>query len=300
MAESMKDYERELENSFRSIEEGDMITGTIIDVTEEEITLDLKYFTQGIIKASDISADPSFSILDMRIGDEITATVVNTDDGHGNILLSKIAADNDLSWDILKGYKEDESIHSVKITETVPAGAIAYLEGIRGFIPASALDVSYVEDTSVYKDKRVDVRVTEVNSDKKKLILSVKSVLKERQREEQNHKIAMIIPGTILDGVVESLQQYGAFVNIGDGLNGLVHISQICEKRIKHPKEVLKEGQQVKVKVLNTNEGKISLSIKACEENVIVDEKEELDISKYTDSESVGTSLGSLFANLKL
>ena len=108
----------------------------------------------------------------------------------------------------------------------------------------------------------MDVRVTEVNPDKEKLILSVKSVLKDRQREEQNHKIAMIIPGTILDGVVESLQQYGAFVNIGDGLSGLVHISQICEKRITKPSEVLKMGQEVKVKVLKVEDGKISLTMK--------------------------------------
>ena len=110
----------------------------------------------------------------------------------------------------------------------------------------------------------------------------------------------MIVPGTVVEGKVESLQQYGAFVNIGDGMSGLVHISQICDKRIKHPKEVLKEGQTVMVKVLNTNDGKISLSIKACEENAVADEEEEQDISKYTDSESIGTSLGSLFANLKL
>ncbi len=299
MEETMKSFEAEINNSFRNINEGDVITGTIIDVNEEELVIDLSYFTQGIIKAADLSEDPSFSILDMRIGSEITAIVKSTDDGHGNILLSRVEADKALSWDVLKGYKDDESVHTVKIVDTVAAGAIAYLEGIRGFIPASQLSSEYVEDTALFKGKSVDVKVTDVNVEKEKLILSAKAVLKEQQKEAYNHKVAMIVPGTVTEGTVESLQNYGAFVNIGDGMSGLVHISQICDKRIKHPKEVLKEGQKVKVKVLNTNDGKISLSIKACEENTVVDEEEELDVSKYTDSESVGTSLGSLFANLK-
>ena len=296
----MKNYEAEINNSFRNINEGDIITGTIIDVNEEELVIDLAYFTQGIIKAADLSEDPSFSILDMRIGDEITATVKSTDDGHGNILLSRVEADKALSWDVLKEYKDAESVHSVKIVDTVPAGAVAYLEGIRGFIPASQLSTEYVEDTSEYKGKTLSVKVSDVNQEKEKLILSAKLVLREQQKEEYNHKVAMIVPGTVTEGTVESLQNYGAFVNIGDGMSGLVHISQICDKRIKHPKEVLKEGQKVKVKVLNTNDGKISLSIKACEENTVVDEEEQLDVSKYTDSEEVGTSLASLFANLKL
>lgn len=299
MEETMKSFEAEINNSFRNISEGDIITGTIIDVNEEELVIDLSYFTQGIIKAADLSEDPSFSILDMRIGSEITAIVKSTDDGHGNILLSRVEADKALSWDVLMGYRDDESVHTVKIVDTVAAGAIAYLEGIRGFIPASQLSSEYVEDTAPFKGKSLDVKVTDVNVNKEKLILSAKAVLKEQQKEAYNHKVAMIVPGTVTEGTVESLQNYGVFVNIGDGMSGLVHISQICDKRIKHPKEVLKEGQKVKVKVLNTNDGKISLSIKACEENAAVDEEEELDVSKYIDSESVGTSLGSLFANLK-
>lgn len=299
MEETMKDFEQELERSFSTISEGDIVTGTIIDVNEEEVTLDLRYFTQGVIKKEDLSADPSFSILDMRIGTELSATVVSTDDGHGNIKLSRVETDNELSWDVLMGYKEAESVHKVKVVETVEAGAIAFLEGIRGFIPASQLDINYVEDTSAYMGKTLSVKVTDVNVQKEKLILSAKSVLKDQQREEHNHKVALIVPGTIMEGVVESLQPYGAFVNLGNGLSGLVHISQICNRRIKHPKEELKEGQQVTVKVLNTNDSKIALSIKACEENIVVDEAQELDVAKYTDSDSVGTSLGSLFANLK-
>ena len=110
----------------------------------------------------------------------------------------------------------------------------------------------------------------------------------------------MIVPGTVLEGKVESLQQYGAFVDLGDGLNGLVHISQICQKRIRKPSEVLSVGDVVKVKVLNTGDGKISLSIKAVEEEREAEEMESLEAQEYSSDESVGTSLGDLFAKLNL
>lgn len=127
--------------------------------------------------------------------------------------------------------------------------------------------------------------------------LSVK--VNEAAKEEHDHKVAMIVPGTILEGTVESLQTYGAFVALQDGLSGLVHISQISQKRIKKPSEVLKVGDVVKVKVLNTNEGKISLSIKAVEEEREAEEMESLETQEYSSDESVGTSLGDLFKNLK-
>lgn len=300
MEESMKDYERELEASFRTINEGDVIKGTVIDVTDEEVTLDLKYYTQGIIKAGDLSDDPGFSILDdVKIGDEIEATVIKTDDGNGNIVLSKKEANAVLAWDVLKQYMEEKKEIPVKVTQVVKGGAVAYVEGIRGFIPASQLDVSYVEDLDSFQGKKLTVRVTEVNGDKKKLILSAKEVLKERLKEEHDHKIAMLVPGTITDGVVESLQTFGAFVDIGDGLSGLVHISQISEFRIKKPSEVLKVGDKVRVKILNTNEGKISLSIKATAEEEGSGEESSIEAQKYSSNETIGTGLGDLLKGFK-
>ena len=298
--ESMKDFERELEASFRKIQVGDIIKGSVIAVNEEEVILDLRYYTQGIIKAEDISADPGFMMQEeIHVDDVIEATVISMDDGQGNILLSRKEANDVLAWDVLKDYMEQEKKLLVKITEAVNAGAVAYVEGIRGFIPASQLSMSYVEDASEYVGQTLVVKVTEVNKEKEKLILSAKAVLKEEAKEEHDHKVAMIVPGTILEGTVESLQTYGAFVDLGDGLNGLVHISQICQKRIKKPSEVLKVGDVVKVKVLNTNEGKISLSIKAVQEEMEAEEMESLEAQNYSSDESVGTSLGDLFKNLK-
>lgn len=301
MEETMKDYERELEASFRKINEGDVISGTVIDVNEEEVTLDLKYYTQGIIKAEDMSNDPTFSLMtDVKEGDVIEATVVRLDDGQGNILLSKKEANEVLSWDVLHQYQEEKTDVTVKVSESVNGGVVAYVEGIRGFIPASQLALNYVEDTEAYVNRTLKVRVITVDQDKEKLVLSAKEILKEQQKEEHDHKVAMIVPGTVLSGTVESLQTYGAFIDLGDGLSGLVHISQICQKRIKKPSEVLKVGDKVKAKVLNTNDGKISLSIKAVAEEQEPSEMESFDTASFSSGESVGTSLGDLFAKLKL
>lgn len=301
MEESMKDYEVELEASFRKINGGDVIQGTVIDVNENEVTLDLKYYTQGIIKAEDMSNDPGFSVLnDVKIGDVVEASVVKMDDGQGNILLSKKEANEVLAWDVLERYLEEKTELTVKVSEIVKAGAVAWVEGIRGFIPASQLDISYVEDLSVFQGKELTVRVITVDREKEKLVLSAKEILKEQAKEARDHKIAMLVPGAVLEGRVESLQPYGAFVDLKDGLSGLVHISQISQRRIKKPSEVLKVGDTVKVKVLNTNDGKISLSMKAVSEEQEAEAVEKVDTSKYSSKESFGTSLGDLLAGLNI
>lgn len=229
--ESMADYAKELEASFRTIREGDIVTGTVISVNEEEVILDLQYYAQGVIKAADMSSDPSFRLMDeVKPGDTLEATVAKTDDGEGNILLSRKEAVQVLAWDELKKDLEEKKVLSVKISEAVKAGVVAYVEGIRGFIPASQLSLSYVENLDEWVGRQVDVRVITVDEEKKRLVLSAKEVEKERKEEETNHKIAMLVPGTITEGVVESLMPYGAFISLSNGLSGLVHISQISQK----------------------------------------------------------------------
>ena len=299
--ETMEDYAKELEASFRSIKEGDIITGTVIAVNEEGAILDLQYYAQGVIKAEDMSSDPNFNILeDVKTGDTIEVTVVKTDDGEGNILLSKKEAVQVLAWDILKGYMDEKKSIQVKISEIVKAGAVAFVEGIRGFIPASQLSLTYVEDLEPWLGKQLEVRVITVDQEKNKLVLSAKAIEKEKAEAEINHKISMLAPGTILEGTVESLMPYGAFISLPEGLSGLVHISQISQRRIKKPSEVLNTGDKVKVKVLNTNDGKISLSMKAVEENTEADEMEAHQAEEYSSKEEATTSLGDLFKKLKL
>ncbi len=298
--ETMEDYAKELEASFHSIREGDILKGTVIAVNEDEAVLDLQYYAQGVIKASEMSGDPSFHILEqVKVGDVLDAVVLKTDDGEGNILLSRKEAAQVLAWDVLKGYMEEEKELTVKVSEVVKAGVVAYVEGIRGFIPASHLSLSYVENLEEWKGRELPVRIITVDEGKKKLVMSAKVVLKEKEEEALNHKISMMVPGTILEGKVESLMPYGAFVALPDGLSGLVHISQISQRRIKKPSEVLNVGDTVKVKVLNTNNNKISLSMKAVEDASSPDEAEHIRPEEYSSREEATTSLGDLFKNLK-
>lgn len=298
--ETMADFAAELEASFRKIKEGDIIKGTVISVDEEEVIVDLKYYTQGVLKAEDFSEDPDFAVLEeIKVGDEIEASVVSMDDGNGNIRLSKKEANEVLGWEKLQTYLEEETDLNVKVKEAVNGGVVAYLEGIRGFIPASQLTLTYVEDLESYCGKNLAVRVITVDKEKEKLILSAKVIEKEKAAEEHNHKISMIIPGSILEGTVETLTNYGAFVVLQDGLSGLVHISEICTKRIRKPSEVLAVGDKVRVKVLNTRDNKISLSIKAVEEEMATDTIDDAEGYEYSSGEEATTTLGDLFKNLK-
>lgn len=300
MAETMKDYEAELEASFQTVEEGDILTGTVISVDEKEVILDLKYYAEGIIPAEDYSREPGFNIKEeVRIGDEVSATVVKKDDGHGNILLSRVEASDVLAWDKLKELKDSKEVLDVVVKGIVNGGVVAYVEGVRGFIPASKLALSYVEDTEAYLNKAIQVQVLDVEKEGKRLILSAKEILREKAEEERKNKISNLEIGLVTEGKVESLQPYGAFIDLGNGLSGLVHISQICEKRIKKPSEVLTVGDKVKVKVIAIKEGKISLSIKEASDMMAKEIEEE--VFEVPDAgEQATTSLGSLFANIKL
>ena len=300
--ESMKDYEKELERSFRTINEGDIVSGAVVAVTDEEVTLDLNYYAPGIIKIENLSNDPDFHAKEeLQPGDIIEATVVRTDDGHGNIELSKTEANEVLAWDKLREMMEQQTVVTVRIKESVPSGVVAFLEGIRAFIPASQLSADYVEDTDAWIGKDVRVVVITVDPEKNKLVLSGKVVARQEREEERNHRIAMLVPGSVVEGTVESIMPYGAFINIGNGISGLVHISQISQKRISSVHEVLKEGQKVKAKILNTNDGKVSLSMKALEDIMEKpQEEEEAEAIEYSSNETAGTSLGDLLSRFKL
>ena len=281
MAESMKDFERELEASFKRIDEGDIISGTVVSVEE-------------------FSRVPGFNIKEaVQPGDEVQAMVLRRDDGQGNILLSRADAADVLAWDRLKELQDSGEVLDVVVKGIVNGGAIAYVEGVRGFIPASRLALEFVEDTEVFLNKPIQVRVIEADKAKKRLVLSAREILRERAEVEKRNKISNIQVGFVTEGTVESLQPYGAFVELGNGVSGLVHISQICEKRIRKPSEVLSVGDKVKVKVIAIKDGKLSLSIKEASD-LMAKEVEEESFELPESGEEATTSLGALFANIKL
>ena len=189
-----------------------------------------------------------------------------------------------------------EKKEAVKIEGIVNGGAIAMVEGLRGFIPASKLSLSYIEDLETYLLKDVEVQVIDVDQAGNRLVLSARELLKEKERKEKEAQIASIPIGTVMSGTVETLQNYGAFVKLENGLSGLVHVSQISQKRVKNPAAVLNVGDEVQVKVIGIKDGKISLSMKALEEP----EEEVVEKVEIPKAEEIGTSLGDLFKNIQL
>lgn len=297
--ETMADYEEQINASFKRFREGDRVTGTVVSVEEEEVLLDLNTFSQGVIPAGEYSDDPAFHAMDeIRTGDTLSAVVLDGDDGQGRVLLSLKEAREDEAWQKMEEALEQKTVFRVKVLTSVNAGVVAFLEGIRGFIPASHLALEYVEDVNQFVGETLEVVVITADPEKKKLVLSAKEVLRERAARDHEKKLNALQKGFVTEGVIERIEPYGCFVNIGDGLSGLVHISHICNKFLKSPNEVVKLGQTVKVKVLDVNEGKIRLSMKEAED-IAPEVKEEEESIEYHDEEAT-TSLAGLLAGIHL
>lgn len=266
--ESMKDYEKELDNSFQILKDGDILDVMIIGISDTEATVDLNYYTEGIIPLEECSNDPAFSIKnDLNIGDNVKAMVIDSESPSGNVILSMREANDILVWDELKEDYKNGTIFTVKITEAVPAGVVCYVKGIRAFIPASQLALEYVDDTESYVGMKLEAAIITVEPSEKKLVLSAKMIAKERAVAEKSKKIGRLAEGDIVEGPIERIESYGVFIQIGEGLSGLCHISQITNKFIKSPKEVVKAGETVKAKIIKIEGERISLSIKALMED---------------------------------
>lgn len=303
---TMADFEDEINASFVKLKEGDVIEGTVVSVEEEEVILDLRSFSQGVIPAEEYSDDPDFHAMDeIRTGDVLKAVVLYEDD-MGRTVLSLRQAKKTESWAALREAVEAHTIYDVKVNHTVNAGVVAYVEGIRGFIPASQLALDYVEESALqdYVGKRLSVCVLTADEEADKLVLSAKEVAREEAAREHEARLNALQKGFVTEGTITRIESYGCFVEIGDGLTGLVHISQICNKFLKSPKEVVHLGMKVKVKVLDVADGKIRLSMKQAEDiapEIGADgETEEAGISlEYTDEEAT-TSLAGLLAGIQL
>ena len=211
--------------------------------------------------------------------------------------------EGEANWEKLKEYQSAKTPVHVTVDGVVNKGVVSNVEGVRGFIPASRLALGRVNDLNEYLGKEIDVLVREVDAEKGRLILSAVELLRAKANEEKQARIAAMAVGSVLDGKVESLQPYGAFIDLGDGLSGLVHVSQISRARVKSPDAVLSVGQEVKVKVIAVKDGKLSLSMKALEAGAPDEEREETSFPKdfkLPKAEELGTSLGSLLKNIKL
>ncbi len=205
-----------------------------------------------------------------------------------------------LAWRKAEELLESQENITVTVTEVVKGGVVADFEGIRAFIPISKLSLERIDDCNPFLGKELEVRVFEADMDKDKLILSAKEILREKQEQSRKKKLSDVQVGQVFHGKVATIKDYGAFIDLGDGLSGLVHISQISHNRIKHPKVVLSEGQEVDVKVIDIKDGKLSLSIKALLDAAEETSAEAEEDIKLPEVGELRTSLGDLLDGLKL
>lgn len=296
---TMADFEEEINASFVKFRPGEAIKGTVVSIDEDEVSLDLNSVSRGIIPKEEWSNDPDFQAMDeIRMGDVLTVIVLYEDED-GQTVTSLRQAKEVAAWETLADAMGNHTIYEVKIKEVVPSGVVAYLEGIRGFIPASKLAAEYVEDLDSYVGKKVQVQVITADEEENRLVLSAKEVAKERLAKEQEAKLNALQKGFITEGTITRIESYGCFVEFGEGLTGLVHISQICNRFLKSPKEVVKLGMKVKVKVLSVEDGKIRLSMKEAEDIAPEVESDEEIHLEYKDEEAT-TSLAGLLKGIRL
>lgn len=199
-------------------------------------------------------------------------------------------------WANLLEMMQDKTVTKVKVKEVVKSGVVAYIDEIQGFIPASHISTKYVEKLEDYVGKYLEVVPITVEPERKKLVLSARVVMKEKEAAEKAARMAAVKVGAVLEGTVDSIKDYGAFVDLETGVTGLLHVSQISTQRIKNPGVVLKEGQKVKVKVIGVGDGRISLSMKALEQG----EETKEEVFNYKESGAATTGLASLLKDIKL
>lgn len=253
-----------IENSMIRIHRGDIVKGTVILISDDEVMVNIGYKSDGIIKRDELSNDPSVKPRDiLSIGDEIEVYIANLDDGEGNVLLSKKRVDALKGWDELEEINIEGKTVSCKVTEVVNGGLIAVVKGVRGFIPASHVSARFVENLNSFVGNVFDVRVIEIDKDKKRVILSRKLVEREELDKIKYKTWDAIEKGKVVEGEVKRLADFGAFVDIG-GVDGLVHISDLSWDRVTNPRDIVKEGDKVEVVILDfdKDKGKISLGLK--------------------------------------
>ncbi|KXG76856.1 bifunctional 4-hydroxy-3-methylbut-2-enyl diphosphate reductase/30S ribosomal protein S1 [Thermotalea metallivorans] len=254
----------EIENSLKVPRRGQTVKGKVIHVTDNEIMVNIGYKSDGIIPKEEISNDPSVNPQDIvKEGDEIEVYVLKTDDGEGNLLLSKKRIDAVKGLENLEQAYRDGQILTVRVVEVVKGGVIAVYKEIRGFIPASQLSDSYVEDMQTFIGKTLDVKIIDFNKSKKKVVFSRRVVIQEENERKRKLLWQNIDKGSVIEGEVKRITNFGVFVDIG-GIDGLIHISDLSWGRVNHPKEVVQIGDKVKVKVidLDQDKNKVSLSLK--------------------------------------
>ncbi|WP_168119175.1 30S ribosomal protein S1 [Paenibacillus sp. HB172176] len=253
-------------DNLMSLKKGDSVKGTIVKIEDNQAYVSLGYKYDGVIPIRELSNVQVENAADaVEVGQEVELKVVSIDDNKESLVLSKRLIDGEKGWEEIQQRFESGEVFEVVVADVVKGGLVADV-GVRGFIPASMVERHFVEDFSDYKGRTLRVKVKEIDTENKKVILSQKEVLDAEFEQNKQEIMGSLEIGQELEGTVQRLTPFGAFVDIG-GVDGLVHVSEISWQHVAHPKDVVSEGDQVKVKVLKVDPaaGKISLSIKAAQ-----------------------------------
>lgn len=254
-------FAEEMEKTFIKIKRGQFLKGTVVQVTDNEICVNIGYKSDGLIKREDLSLSGDAIPSDMfKPGDEIEAEVITLNDGEGNILLSRKKIENQLKWKNFVDSLDMDAIYECMVTRVIKGGVLTKFCGYDAFIPASQLSLKYVEDLNVFVGNNLLVKIIDVDRRQKRFVLSNKAALKQQVVEQEKIMFGSFEKGSVVRGMVKRLTDFGAFVDVG-GVDGLLHITDISWVRIKHPREVLSENQEIDVKILNVDAEKKKISL---------------------------------------
>jgi len=265
---SAEDFLAAVEATLKFFNDGDLIEGTVVKIDRDEVLLDVGYKTEGVIPSRELSirhdADPSEIV---SVGDSVEALVLQKEDKEGRLILSKKRAQYERAWGDVEKIKEADGTVTGVVIEVVKGGLIVDI-GLRGFLPASLIELRRVRDLGPYLGQKVEAKILELDKNRNNVVLSRRALLEESQSASRSTFLADLAKGQIRTGVVSSIVNFGAFIDLG-GVDGLVHVSELSWKHIEHASEVVEIGQEVTVEVLEVDQERerVSLSLKATQED---------------------------------
>ncbi len=257
--ELIPDYD----STFPVINEGEVVRGKVVRVDKDEVLVDIGYKSEGVIPVSELSIRRSVNPADeVNLGDEIDALVMTKEDAEGRLILSKKRARFEMAWKRIEGAAESGEPVEGTVIEVVKGGLILDL-GVRGFLPASLVDIRRVQDLDEFMSQTLRCKVIELNRSRNNVVLSRRAVLEEERREMRQAILDRLSPGDVVEGTISNIVDFGAFVDL-EGIDGLIHISELSWSHVNHPSELLEIGQEVRVKVLDIDRERqrISLGLK--------------------------------------
>ncbi|HEX4979068.1 MAG TPA: 30S ribosomal protein S1 [Acidimicrobiales bacterium] len=261
-------FEDAIAQTMVDFDDGDIVKGTIVKVDKDEVLLDIGYKSEGVIPARELSIrndiDPSEVV---NLGDEVEALVLQKEDKEGRLVLSKKRAQYERAWGTIEKIKENEGVVEGPVIEVVKGGLILDI-GLRGFLPASLVELRRVRDLQPYVGKVLQAKIIELDKNRNNVVLSRRAWLEETQKEQRDEFLANLKVGEVRQGVVSSIVNFGAFVDIG-GMDGLIHVSELSWKHVDHPSSVVTVGDEVEVKVIDVDmdRERIALSLKATQQD---------------------------------